>query len=86
MIWNRHLMKLQILRANVATAAAFSVLLTTLGNAQALPFQVLDIRDENACDLYGFELILLRPDLHVAWRSNRPPLDPARLARLVTGH
>jgi hypothetical protein len=53
---------------------------------RGVPFQVLDIRDENACDLYGFDLILLRPDLHVAWRSNRPPLDPARLARLVTGH
>jgi hypothetical protein len=53
---------------------------------QGAPFQVLDIRDENARDLYGFDLILLRPDLHVAWRSNRPPLDPARLARLVTGH
>jgi 2-polyprenyl-6-methoxyphenol hydroxylase-like FAD-dependent oxidoreductase len=53
---------------------------------QGVPFQVLDIPDENARDVYGFDLILLRPDLHVAWRGNRPPLDAAQLAGLVTGH
>ncbi len=50
------------------------------------PFEVLDIRDGHARELYGFDLILLRPDMHVAWRGNRPPAEPARLARLVTGH
>lgn len=50
------------------------------------PFHVLDVPDAVARDVYGVDLILLRPDLHVAWRGNRPPPDPARLARLVTGH
>lgn len=37
-------------------------------------------------DVYeGYPLILVRPDLHVAWRGNRLP-DPAGLAALVTGH
>jgi hypothetical protein len=36
--------------------------------------------------VYGYDLLLLRPDLHVAWRSNRPPDDPERLAAIVTGN
>jgi len=50
------------------------------------PFQVLDVPDAAARDLYGFDLILLRPDLHVAWRGNRAPESPAKLAAKVTGH
>ena len=54
--------------------------------ALGTPFQVLDISDAKARELYGFDLILLRPDLHVAWRGNRPPEDSRALAALVTGH
>ena len=36
-------------------------------------------------DIYGYDLLLLRPDLHVVWRGNRLD-DPARLAALATGH
>jgi hypothetical protein len=50
------------------------------------PFRVLDLRDERARELYGCDLILLRPDLHVAWRGNCMPEEPLKLARLVTGH
>lgn len=50
------------------------------------PFRVLDILDNEPRAVYGFDLILLRPDLHVAWRGNRAPDDPARLAAIVTGH
>jgi 2-polyprenyl-6-methoxyphenol hydroxylase-like FAD-dependent oxidoreductase len=50
------------------------------------PFEVLDIADEPARELYGFDLILLRPDLHVAWRGNRAPEQPKKLAALATGH
>jgi 2-polyprenyl-6-methoxyphenol hydroxylase-like FAD-dependent oxidoreductase len=54
--------------------------------ARGAPFKALDIPDSIARDLYGFDLILLRPDMHVAWRGNRLPPEPARLAALVTGH
>jgi hypothetical protein len=37
-------------------------------------------------DVYGRDLLLLRPDLHVAWRGDRAPDDPARVAAIVTGH
>jgi hypothetical protein len=30
--------------------------------------------------------LLLRPDLHVAWRGNRPPDNPGELAAVATGH
>jgi 2-polyprenyl-6-methoxyphenol hydroxylase-like FAD-dependent oxidoreductase len=50
------------------------------------PFATLDVPDAAARDLYGFDLILLRPDLHVAWRGNRSPDAPSSLAARVTGH
>jgi 2-polyprenyl-6-methoxyphenol hydroxylase-like FAD-dependent oxidoreductase len=50
------------------------------------PCRVLDLSDARARELYEADLLLLRPDLHVAWRGSRPPEDPARLARLATGH
>ena len=57
--------------------------ISTLGNA---PFRVLDIPDAVARDLYGYDLVLLRPDLHIAWRGNRLPADLGQLAAKVTGH
>jgi 2-polyprenyl-6-methoxyphenol hydroxylase-like FAD-dependent oxidoreductase len=50
------------------------------------PFRVLDIPDARARAVYGCDLILLRPDMHIAWRGNRLPDDAARLAAMVTGH
>jgi len=50
------------------------------------PFSILDVPDSAARELYGFDLILLRPDLHVAWRGNRAPEAPEALAARVTGH
>ncbi len=52
----------------------------------AAPFTVLDIDEDRPRNIYGFDLLLLRPDLHVVWRGNRLPDDPARLAALATGH
>jgi hypothetical protein len=50
------------------------------------PFEILDIPDAAARDLYGYDLILLRPDLHVAWRGQSAPAQPQALAALVTGN
>jgi len=59
-------------------AAAFAAL--------RAPLTLLTIEDERPRALYGHDLLLLRPDLHVVWRGNRLPDDPARLAALATGH
>ena len=45
----------------------------------------VDITDVAPRDIYGFDLILLRPDMHIVWRGNAPPSDPATLAATVTG-
>jgi hypothetical protein len=50
------------------------------------PLQVLDIADAAPRDIYGHDLLLLRPDLHVAWRGNAAPAEPGKLAALATGH
>jgi 2-polyprenyl-6-methoxyphenol hydroxylase-like FAD-dependent oxidoreductase len=50
------------------------------------PFCVLDVPDEEPRAVYGYDLLLLRPDLHVAWRGTRLPDDPAGLAAMATGH
>jgi 2-polyprenyl-6-methoxyphenol hydroxylase-like FAD-dependent oxidoreductase len=50
------------------------------------PFAVLDARDKHARDIYGYDLILLRPDLHIVWRGNSAPAEPVKLAAIATGH
>lgn len=50
------------------------------------PFDVLDVADDAARDVYGYDLILLRPDLHIVWRGNRLAIEPDELAAIATGH
>ena len=52
---------------------------------RAVPLKVLDVRSEEARDIYGADLVLVRPDRHVAWRGNRAPADPAVMLARVTG-
>ncbi len=51
------------------------------------PLHVLDLTEApDARALYAKNYVLLRPDLHVAWRGDSPPADPKALAAVVTGH
>jgi 2-polyprenyl-6-methoxyphenol hydroxylase-like FAD-dependent oxidoreductase len=50
------------------------------------PFAVLDVRDKHAREIYDYDFILLRPDLHIVWRGNAAPAEPAKLAAVATGH
>ncbi len=50
------------------------------------PCSGLDLPDQRARDVYGYDLVLVRPDLHVVWRGNTLPDGLARLAALATGH
>jgi FAD binding domain len=54
--------------------------------ARSVPFGVLHVASEAARAIYERDLILLRPDMHVVWRGNSPPDNPAELASLATGH
>ncbi|MGA8498748.1 MAG: FAD-dependent monooxygenase [Xanthobacteraceae bacterium] len=54
--------------------------------AHGAPATVLDVPDRIARDIYGYDLILLRPDMHIVWRGNAPPEDAAEVAAIATGH
>jgi 2-polyprenyl-6-methoxyphenol hydroxylase-like FAD-dependent oxidoreductase len=54
--------------------------------ARGAPVAVLDVPDKTAREIYAYDLVLVRPDLHVVWRGNAAPEDPARIAALATGH
>jgi len=49
------------------------------------PVSVLDIPDQIARDIYGHDLLLIRPDMHVVWRGNALA-DVAEIAAIATGH
>jgi 2-polyprenyl-6-methoxyphenol hydroxylase-like FAD-dependent oxidoreductase len=54
--------------------------------AHGAPVQVLDVPDRTARDVYGYDLVLVRPDMHVVWRGNAAPEDVAKVAAVATGH
>ncbi len=54
--------------------------------ASGAPLAVLDVSDQIARELYGFDLILLRPDMHIVWRGQQPPDDIALLVAVATGY
>lgn len=51
--------------------------------AFAVPFTVLDLREENLRELYCAPLTLIRPDQHVAWRG--AAVDPKALIDTIRG-
>jgi 2-polyprenyl-6-methoxyphenol hydroxylase-like FAD-dependent oxidoreductase len=52
--------------------------------ALGAPYDELDLPEPALREVYGADFLLLRPDMHVAWRGNAAP--PAGLARRVAGH
>ncbi len=54
--------------------------------AHGAPVKVLDVPDRVARDVYGYDLVLVRPDMHVVWRGNAAPEDAAKVAAVATGH
>ncbi len=54
--------------------------------ALGAPFAVLDIDSAAVRSVYGFDYLLVRPDLHVVWRGNALPDDAGQVARTVTGN
>jgi hypothetical protein len=51
------------------------------------PLDILDLSaSKHLQAVYGVDLLLLRPDLHVSWRGNVLPDDLAGLVGRITGH
>jgi 2-polyprenyl-6-methoxyphenol hydroxylase-like FAD-dependent oxidoreductase len=49
-------------------------------------FRVVQLDTPEAKAVYGNELLLIRPDMHIAWQAAELPEDPAHLVALVTGN
>ncbi len=54
--------------------------------ARGVPYQTLEIASQRARDIYGYDLVLVRPDMHVVWRGKQAPEDAGDLVAMVTGH
>lgn len=52
---------------------------------QGLPVSHAVVHDAAARRIWERDLVLLRPDHHVAWRGNSTPADPAAVVRRVRG-
>ncbi len=58
---------------NLLDAQAYVDAAASLG----MPLTIIDVQREEACDLYGADLALIRPDHHIAWRGNQVGEAPA---------
>jgi hypothetical protein len=65
--------------------AAGSTALEAAARDRGIPLDVLDHPSDAARDLYERDLVLIRPDQHVAWRGNRSPHDPDMLWSKLVG-
>jgi hypothetical protein len=59
--------------------------LRTAASRRGVPLTVLDVPHPAARELYGRDLALVRPDLHLAWRGDRCPRDPDMVLGRVVG-
>jgi hypothetical protein len=65
--------------------AAGSAALEAAARRRGIPLDVLDHPSDTARDLYERDLVLIRPDQHVAWRGTRLPHDPDMLWSKLVG-
>jgi 2-polyprenyl-6-methoxyphenol hydroxylase-like FAD-dependent oxidoreductase len=70
------------LGAEACDARAFAAAMASAG----APFAVLHLPEPRLRVAYERRLLLVRPDLHVAWRGEALPPDVTALASLITGH
>jgi hypothetical protein len=54
--------------------------------SMGIPLKPLQIENEGVRELYGADLVLIRPDHHVAWRSDDFPLNPRLLLNKITAN
>ena len=65
-----------------ADAAGFDTAFAKVG----APFKLLTFDDPHAREVYGTDIMLLRPDMHIAWRGTAAPADAGKLARMAAGY
>ena len=58
----------------------------TAAGRLGLPLKMVALRDAHARSLYGYDLVLLRPDHHVAWRGQGVSDDIGEILGTVSGN
>jgi 2-polyprenyl-6-methoxyphenol hydroxylase-like FAD-dependent oxidoreductase len=69
----------------LANTAADTGEIEAAARRRALPLKVIELPAADARQLYGRDLVLIRPDQYVAWRGNSPPADADRLLGRLAG-
>jgi hypothetical protein len=59
--------------------------LVDAARSERVPLDLVDLQGESWRDLFGADLVLVRPDQHVAWRGDEAR-DPVAIIRRVIGH
>ncbi|MEO7404986.1 MAG: FAD-dependent monooxygenase [Burkholderiales bacterium] len=59
--------------------------LLSAAKSRGVPLKHVVVRDQHARELYERDLVLLRPDQHVAWRGDHVPDDPGAVIDTVRG-
>ena len=54
--------------------------------ATGAPVTEVRVESERVRDLYGFDFLVLRPDLHVVWRGTQVPRNAPEIVSIATGH
>jgi 2-polyprenyl-6-methoxyphenol hydroxylase-like FAD-dependent oxidoreductase len=52
---------------------------------RGMPLKIVDIREDHARTLYERDLVLIRPDHHVAWRGDTVPDQPGAILDRIRG-
>lgn len=50
-----------------------------------VPLNIVTLNADHVRDHYGYDMLLVPPDQHVAWRRNRLSESPENLLKKVTG-
>ena len=54
--------------------------------ATGAPVTEVKVESDRVRDLYGFDFLVLRPDMHVVWRGTQVPRNALEIASIATGH
>ena len=60
--------------------------LVTAAGRRGLPLEVVDVASVEGRELYGRDLVLVRPDHHVARRGDSLPEAPGELLAFAAGY
>ena len=59
--------------------------LSAAARSRGVPLRIVDLSGRGLRARYGFRLVLVRPDQHVAWSGDRAPADPSALIDRLRG-